>query len=123
MQMVELINTWELIDHYCQSNNKSIVLFRNEKIKLASAEKQQEVWTWYEEFADEYILEAMKGSGTWDMAVFDNEDIATTNALAWFPAKEFCPDEDYYWECHVINEEGNFVWRNADSTHLTEPEE
>jgi hypothetical protein len=119
--MVEIINTWELIEHYCQSNGKSVILFRNEKVKLASAEKQQEIWTWYEEFTDDSILDAMKTMGTWDIAVFDNEDVATQNALAWFPAKEFCPDEDYYWECHVINEEGDFVWRNADASHLTTP--
>ena len=119
--MVEIINTWELIDHYCQSQNKSVVLFKNDNIKSVSEEKRAEIWEWYSEFIDEDVLEAMKTMGTWDMAVYNNEDVATQNALSWFPAKEFCPDEDYYWECHVINENGEFVWKNADASHLTTP--
>lgn len=110
--MLEVINEWELIDHYCQSKRKSVVYFKNDLIKSAAADKQQEIWDWYAEFIDEYVLDAMKTMGTWDMVVFDNEDVATQNALSWFPTKEQCPDPDYYWECHVINQDGNFVWKN-----------
>lgn len=114
--MFEIINEWELVETYCQTKNKSVVYFRNPRISLASETKQQQVWDWYADFAEEDVLTAMKTMGTWDMVVFDNLDVAIANASAWFPANQYCPDEDYYWECHVIGPDGDFEWRNRDLT-------
>ena len=115
--MVTSANVWDMIDSYCTTNNKCIIKFNNSKIASASASKQAEVWTWYANFAEDSVLDMMKTLGTWDMVIELNEDQAIANATAWFPAKEDCPnkDEDYYWECHVIDATGDFCWKNADS--------
>lgn len=114
--MLEVINEWELVEVYCKTKNKSVVYFRNESIKSASDTKKQQIWDWYADFAEEDVLTAMKTLGTWDMVVFDNVDVAIANAAAWFPAQQYCPDADYYWECHVIGPDGEFEWRNRDLT-------
>ena len=113
--MLEVINEWELVEAYCQSKNKCVVYFRNPRIAAADATKQQQVWDWYADFAEDQVLDAMKTMGTWDMVTFDNVDAAIANAAAWFPPSEDCPDTDYYWECHVIGPDGDFEWRNRDS--------
>ena len=115
--MVTSANVWDMIDSYCTTNNKCIIKFNNSKIASASASKQAEVWTWYASFAEDSVLDMMKTLGTWDMVIETNQDQAISNATAWFPAKEDCPnkDEDYYWECHVIGEDGDFCWKNADA--------
>ena len=112
---MEVINEWELVEVYCQTKNKSVVYFRNPRIATADAAKQQQVWEWYTDFAEDEVLDAMKTMGTWDMIVFDNVDMAIANAGSWFPPQEDCPDADYYWECHVIGPDGEFEWRNRDS--------
>ena len=115
--MVTSANVWDMIDYYCNTTGKSIIRFNNPKIAAASASKQTTVWTWYETFCDSSVIDMMKTFGVWDMILEDNEDIAIANARSWFPSKENCPskDEDYYWECHVIGKDGDFIWKNADA--------
>ena len=112
--MIEVINEWDLVESYCQNNDKCVVYFRNDRIKSATDAKKAEVWAWYAEFTEDEVLDAMKTLGTWDMIVFSNPDNAIANASAWFPPKADCPDEDYYWECHVVDIDGDFVWKNVD---------
>lgn len=112
--MVELINEWDLIEKYCQTQNKTLVYFRNLSIKSVDEAKREQIWKWYEEFTDDSVLDAMKTMGTWDMIVLNNVDAAIAYASSWFPPKKYCPDEDYYWECHVIGPDGDFEWKNVD---------
>lgn len=112
--MLEVINEWELVEIYCKTQNKSVVYFRNPRIAVADAAKQQQVWDWYADFAEDQVLDAMQTLGTWDMVTFSNVDSAIANASAWFPPNEDCPDADYYWECHVIGPDGDFEWKNKD---------
>ena len=73
--MLEVINEWELVEAYCQFKNKCVVYFRNPRIVAADATKQQQVWDWYADFAEDQVLDAMKTMGTWDMVTFDNVDV------------------------------------------------
>ena len=114
---VKSANLWDMTDHYCSVTGKCIIVFDNPKIASASASKQAEVWAWYANFAEDDVLDMMKTLGDWNMIIETNVDQATANATAWFPPKEDCPnkDPDYYWETHVLDNRGTFVWKNSDT--------
>ena len=114
---VKQANLWDMTDHYCSVTGKSIIVFDNSKIAAASASKQATVWAWYANFAEDDVLDMMKTFGNWNMIIETNTDQAIANATAWFPKKEDCPsqDADYYWETHVLDNTGTFVWKNSDT--------
>ena len=112
---MDVINIWDTVESYCKANDTCVVYFVNEKIKTAVTVKQQEVWTWYTDFAEDFVLDQMKTLGDWDMIPVKNVDQAIANATAWFPKKEDCPDEFHHWTCYVMDTTGDFAWQNVDS--------
>tara|TARA_B100002019_G_scaffold208021_1_gene180743 strand:- start:3593 stop:3946 length:354 start_codon:yes stop_codon:yes gene_type:complete len=112
---MQVLNIWDTLECYCKTNNTCVIYFTNEKIKTADDAKKAEVWTWYEEFTETAVLDAMKTLGEWDMIPVRNVDQAIANAIAWFPSKEDCPDEYHHWVCYIMGTDGDFEWKNMDS--------
>jgi hypothetical protein len=112
--MIEILNTldtFDLLFDYAQKNNCALMYFYNSSIKNCSEEKRAEIFNFYAEFLTEDMLENLK-QGVNIAAKFGTTDSAIMNAMEWFPAVNYLPDSDYYWHCYVISPEGDFEYEN-----------
>lgn len=117
------MNNWidyaDLMEFYCKTKKTSLIYFY--RLTPIPEDKKADIFAWYEEFTDDNTLDMMKATGQWDIIEVASSELAAEQASEWFPSEENCPDADYYWRCYVMDEKGDFIWWNANTTGLTAP--
>jgi len=117
------LSVFDLITSYTQRHQCSCLYFDLTKYNNLSNEKKEQVNSFYSEFIDDYVLDIIK-QGIYTIIKFDDEDVATVNAVSWFPKIDYCPDEDHFIRAYVVNVYGDIVWENIpEPMRLTEPTE
>lgn len=114
------LSIFDLISSYTQRYQCACLYFDLTKYNNLSDEKKEQVNSFYSEFIDDYVLDIIK-QGIYTTIKFDDEDVATVNAVSWFPKIDYCPDEDYFIRAYVVNVYGDIVWENIpEPQRLTE---
>jgi hypothetical protein len=116
------LQLYDLIASYTQRYQCSCLYFDLTRFNALDEAKKEIVIKFYEEFIDEYVLDIIR-QGRFNTIRFDDEDLATINAVAWFPKIDYCPDEDHYIHAYVVNVYGDIVWENIPEKKLTEEQQ
>lgn len=102
----------DLIASYAQRYQCVLVYFDLTRYNALDDAKKATVNAFYQDFIDDYVLDIMK-QGIFNTIRFEDETIATLNAGSWFPAPNYCPDEDHYIHAYVVDAYGDIIWENV----------
>ena len=120
IEIYDSLNIFDLLYNYAESNNCAVVYFVHKNFKDLTEDKQNEIFSFYEEFLPDDMYETLK-QGRYNIIKFGTVDAAIMNAIEWFPPKVSVPDEDYFWTCYVIGPQGDIEYQNLDP--VEHPEE